>query len=111
MLVERQFDFLETFVADDLIQHDPETPDGIAALRASLETLLPDGTPWIAYQRLHRVLAEGNFVLCMSEGSKDGPHSGLYDLFRVADGKIKEHWNTVSPIAPRSEWKNENGKF
>lgn len=47
----------------------------------------------------------------MSEGRKAGVHSGVYDLFRVADGKIVECWNTVSTIAPRSEWKNDNGKF
>jgi predicted SnoaL-like aldol condensation-catalyzing enzyme len=111
VLVEQQRDFLETFVDDDLIQHDPETADGLAALRASLDARLSDGTLRIAYQRVHRVLAEGNFVLCLSEGSKDGLHSGLYDLFRVAEDKIVEQWNTVSPIAPRSEWKNDNGKF
>lgn len=111
VLVERQHDLLQSFVTEDLIQHDPECGDGVAALRASLEALRTDGTPQIAYQRVHRVLAEGNFVLCMCEGDRDGRHSGLYDLFRVADGKIAEQWNTVSPIAPRSEWKNDNGKF
>lgn len=111
VLVERQHDLLESFVDQDLIQHDPEIADGRAALKGSLEAVMADGTPRIAHQRLHRVLAEGNFVLCMSEGSRDGVHSGLYDLFRVAEGKIIEQWNTVSPIAPRSEWKNDNGKF
>ena len=47
----------------------------------------------------------------MSEGHKAGIHSGIYDLFRVADGMIVECWNTISPIAPRGEWKNDNGKF
>lgn len=111
VLVERQFDRLDDHVAGDLIQHDPDTPDGLAAFRAALEGRLTDGTARIAYQRLHRILAEGNFALCMSEGRKGGVHAGIYDLFRLSDGKIVEHWNTVSPIAPRDEWKNENGKF
>lgn len=90
------------------IQHNPRTSEGsegLADLASSKGMLL------IEYQRVHRVLAEGNFVLCMSEGCKAGLHSGIYDLFRITDGKILECWNTVSPIAPRSEWKNENGKF
>jgi hypothetical protein len=58
-----------------------------------------------------RVLAEGTFVLCMSEGFKAGIHAGIYDLLRIADGMIVGCWNTISPIAPRSEWKNDNGKF
>ena len=110
VLIGRKIDHLETYIADDLIQHDPEIGDGVAALRTALETK-KHGKPWIEYQQVHRVLAEGNFALCMIEGRRDGLHSGLYDLFRIADGKIVEHWNTVSPIAPRSEWKNENGKF
>lgn len=111
VLVERQLDLLAPHVADDLLQHDPEIPDGIASMRSSLEAVRPDGAPRIAYMHVHRVLAEGNFVLCMSEGRKNGLNSGMYDLFRIADDKIVEHWNTISPIAPRSEWKNENGKF
>ena len=110
VLVDRQFNLLETYIGEGLIQHDPEVGDGIAALRSKLH-IAASGTPGIMYQQVHRVLAEGNFVLCMSEGRKAGVHSGIYDLFRVADGMIVECWNTVSQIAPRSEWKNENGKF
>ncbi len=110
-LVERQLDLFDDYVAKDLIQHDPEIPDGVNALRAMMESSTPDGRPLIAYRHLHRVLAEGNFVLCMSEGTKTGVHSGLYDLFRVADQKIVERWNTISKIAPADEWKNQNGKF
>jgi predicted SnoaL-like aldol condensation-catalyzing enzyme len=57
------------------------------------------------------VLAEGNFVLCVSEGDYNGAHSAFYDLFRVTAGKIVEHWDTTEKIAPRHEWKNDNGKF
>jgi predicted SnoaL-like aldol condensation-catalyzing enzyme len=60
---------------------------------------------------MHRILAEGNFVLTVSEGSVNGIHSSFFDLFRVAHGKIVEHWDTAEAIPPRSEWKNDNGKF
>jgi predicted SnoaL-like aldol condensation-catalyzing enzyme len=79
-------------------------------LRAALAQT-HEGRREIDYQRAHRVLAEGNFVLCVSEGSVAGVHSALYDLFRVADGKLVEHWDTTEKIAPKSECKNDNGKF
>jgi predicted SnoaL-like aldol condensation-catalyzing enzyme len=38
-------------------------------------------------------------------------HTAFYDLFRLANGKIAEHWDTTEKIAPRNKWKNDNGKF
>ncbi len=35
----------------------------------------------------------------------------FYDLFRVENGKIAEHWDTIEPISPRDAWKNSNRKF
>lgn len=110
VLVKGQIDLLDTYVHHHLIQHSPSLPDGIEAFRSAL-TATMNGTRHIQYFEVHRVLAEGNFVLCVSEGSKGGVHSSFYDLFRFQDGVIVEHWDTIEAIAPRNEWKNENGKF
>jgi hypothetical protein len=32
-------------------------------------------------------------------------------LFRVEGGEVVEHWDAIEAIPPRSEWKNDNGKF
>ena len=110
VLIQRQVDRLEHYADDGLIQHNPDIADGVPALRAAL--LATDGDEFaIRYDTLHKVLAEGNFVLSMCEGARGGIHTSFYDLFRVADGKIVEHWDTIEAIAPRSEWKNNNGKF
>ena len=34
-----------------------------------------------------------------------------YDLWRVEDGKIAEHWDVMETIAPQDTWANDNGKF
>ena len=111
VLIDRAPARLDEFTnGESLIQHDPRLEDGTAAWRAALE--LPDDAPdAMRYEHLHRVLAEGDFVLCVSEGRFGGRHAALYDLLRLEDGHIVERWNTVEHIAPRSEWRNDNGKF
>lgn len=110
VLIGGQLDRLEDYVDEGFAEHNPGLGDGVAALRTAL-TQSQGGRRAIDYQRLHRVLAEGNFVLSVSEGEVRGVNSALYDLFRVADGSLVEHWDTTEKIAPKSEWKNDNGKF
>lgn len=65
----------------------------------------------LKYSRIHFVLGEGNFIMVQSEGELDGKPAGLYDLFRVANDQVVEHWSTVEVILAREDWQNENGKF
>jgi predicted SnoaL-like aldol condensation-catalyzing enzyme len=58
-----------------------------------------------------RFVAEGNFVLVLTEGELPSGPTALYDLLRVQDGKIVEHWEVLTPIPPRDQWKNSNGPF
>ena len=106
-LLDRLADFID---ADNYAEHNPRLNDDLSTLRSALEAR-NNGRRQIDYQRVHRVLAEGSFVLCVSEGYFDGRHAAFYDLFRLACGKIVEHWDTTEKIAPKSEWKNDNGKF
>jgi len=111
VLVQGHLDRLADFVDEEgYAEHDPQSGDGVSALRSTLERESRAGRR-IDYQRIHRVLAEGSFVLCVSEGSLEEKHTAFYDLFRMAQGKVVEHWCTREKIAPRCEWKNENGKF
>lgn len=55
------------------------------------------------YERVHKVVGEGNFVLVASEGSFAGRATSFDDLFRVKNGKIAEHWDTIEAIAPRAD--------
>lgn len=111
VLVDGQLDTLTNYVDEKCyIEHNPRLADGVSTLRSALEAE-DGGHKQIDYQHVHRVLAEGSFVLCVSEGYFSGDHAAFYDLFRIANGKITEHWDTTEKVAPLSEWKNENGKF
>jgi len=108
VLVSGKLDRLEHYIdSEGYTEHNPDMADGLPALRASLSS----NTKVKTYDKLHRVLAEGSFILSIGEGFLDGVHSSFYDLFRVAEGKLVEHWDTIEAVPPHSEWKNDNGKF
>ena len=96
--------------ADNYTQHNPAVGDGVPSLVAALQAMAQAGTP-MTYTQLHTVLGEGNFVLAVSEGQMLGKLVAFYDLFRVANGKIVEHWDTIESIPVPADWKNQNGKF
>jgi predicted SnoaL-like aldol condensation-catalyzing enzyme len=91
-------------------QHNPAVADGLNALGEALRAMADAGMP-MTYTANHMILGEGNFVLAVSEGQFLGKYSSFYDLFRVEDGKIVEHWDTIEEIPSRDQWKNDNGKF
>ncbi len=98
------------FDGDNYLQHNPMVADRVSGLGAALQAMAKQGIT-MKYDRVHRILGEGNFVLVVSEGSFGGRHVSFYDLFRVERNKIAEHWDTIEPIPPRDQWKNANGKF
>lgn len=114
VLIERELDLLRRFVSPDFVDHCPNGADGLDALRASLTAAndadaQADGGA--THHKLHRVLADGAFVLAVCEGVQGASRMALYELFRVADDRIVERWRTIEAVAPESEWKNDNGKF
>ena len=98
------------FNGDNYIQHNPLIPDLLSGLGKALGEWASQGVT-IKYDKVHKVLGEGNFVLVISEGHLGGKHNSFYDLFRVENGKIAEHWDVIEGIPARENWKNSNGKF
>lgn len=93
------------------LQHNSGIADGLDGLGAALQ-YFAENNLLLQYDKIHQVLGEGNFVLTVSEG-KFGPgdHVAYYDLFRVENGKIVEHWDIIEKIPAKADWKNTNGKF
>lgn len=92
------------------IQHNTGIADGLDGLGAALEALGKQGIQMI-YDTVHQVLAQGDMVLAVSEGTFGGAPTSYYDLWRVENGKIAEHWDVMETIADKDTWQNQNGKF
>ena len=110
VMVSLRFDRIEEFIdTAHYAQHASKIGDGVARLRDRIASVAKEGG------RLHltprRFVAEGNFVLVLSEGDLPTGPTALYDLFRVENGKIVEHWDVLTPIPQRDQWKNSNGPF
>ncbi len=88
-------------------QHNPEAADGLDGFSAAATTWAADGKN-LVYTTIHKVIADGEFVLLQSQG-RFGVPVAYYDLFRVADGKIVEHWDVIAPIP--SNLPHDNGVF
>ena len=104
VLIPADFAAVAAYVEANLVQHHWDSVDGRDAFVARLRN-------GARYTKLHRVLAEGSFVLAVSEGFDGDRHVAFYDLFRLNGQRIAEHWCTIEEVPPASEWKNHNGKF
>lgn len=90
---------LDRYWADTYIQHNPYMGDGREAVKQAL-------TQWgildAPKQKIPflRVIAEGDLVMTQiaQPGQNNGPDTVIVDIFRVADGKIAEHWDVMQPV-------------
>lgn len=111
LLIHGKLDKLAGYYdGDNYIQHNPQIGDGVSGLVQAFQGMAEQGIA-VTYDKIHKVLGEGNFVLVVSEGNFAGQPTSFYDLFRVENGKIAEHWDTLETIPPQSSWQNQNGKF
>ncbi|MEV7283304.1 nuclear transport factor 2 family protein [Streptomyces sp. NPDC093252] len=88
-------------------QHNPEAADGLDGFGAAAAKWAEQGKS-LVYKTIHRVVAEGDLVLVQSEG-EFGVAVAYWDLFRVADGRIVEHWDIIVPVP--EELPHSNGLF
>ncbi|MEL7003039.1 MAG: nuclear transport factor 2 family protein [Bacteroidota bacterium] len=79
-------------------QHNPVVGDGPDALAKAMGS--------IKNNKIHRIIGEGNFVLSQSEGTLDGKPLAIYDLFRVSNGYIVEHWDVLQEIPAKMAHSN-----
>jgi predicted SnoaL-like aldol condensation-catalyzing enzyme len=110
LIAGRRETFLSYFNGTQYIQHNPWVADTIPGLLSGLQALATKGQA-VVYKSADKILGEGNFVLVIADATFGGVPTGIYDLYRIENGKVAEHWDTLQEIPPRANWKNGNGKF
>lgn len=106
VLVGADYDNLTDYISTDTYaQHNPEADDGLAGFGAAAAAWAQEGK-LLKYDAIRHVIADGDFVLTYATGEFGVPV--IYaDLFRVADGRIVEHWDVITPIP--TELPHSNG--
>jgi predicted SnoaL-like aldol condensation-catalyzing enzyme len=91
------------------IQHNPNAATGSQGLKEMLDRAKVKYPH--AEHRVKRMLADGDLVAAHVHVIFHPGDEGfaVVDLFRIARGKIAEHWDVMQPINASS--KNNNGRF
>ena len=102
---ERDFAKLGQFVADDLIEHAADIGGGRLGLQDWL-TSSESGN----YEMLFKLVGQGDFAMTYGKVRANGRDIAMFDIYRVSNNKIVEHWMNGEEIGPRENW-NNSGKF
>lgn len=104
VLITADHERIPHFVAEDCAQHNPDLPDGSAALRAHA---IESG---VRYVERHLTIGCGDFVATLAEVESNATPLAVIDLYRVEQDLIVEHWDVIEQITPEETWVN-SGKF
>jgi predicted SnoaL-like aldol condensation-catalyzing enzyme len=88
----------DRYLAANLIQHNPNLPDGRAPLVDYIEGARKQ-MPDMRFE-LRRMAAEGDIVFAHSLFTANGGAVAMavVDVFRIADGLIAEHWDATETV-------------
>jgi predicted SnoaL-like aldol condensation-catalyzing enzyme len=99
VLIGRNVDAAPKFLRPEYIQHNPQVPTGLKGFMDAFRERFAQKLPADYKRELLNVIGENDMVVTYVRqtwtSSKDGqPHQALgFDMFRVQDGMIAEHWD------------------
>ena len=91
------------------IQHNPNAEDGAAGFVKYIDFIR--ATYPSSHSEIKAAFADGDFVILHVHTVRQPGQRGIAiaEFFRLADGKIVEHWDVIQPVPERDA--NGNGMF
>lgn len=107
VFVNRDVSALDKYFDIDYIQHNPQIPNGIEALRQLIKGLKTDFryVPGIITEAGEFVMIHGHYT-----GWAEKPMIAV-DIFRIRNGKLAEHWDVMQEEITSDESINGNKMF
>ena len=105
--IDRDPSVVERYFTADYVQHNPSIPNGREAIPGLIASLGKD----FSYEP-GMVVADGNLVMVHGRYVGWGPKPMIaVDIFRVASGKLAEHWDVMQEEIPASATVSGNAMF
>ena len=108
VLVAHHVDQMTKFADENMIQHNPNAPNGLEALRKFLGNRPAIAIPASITPPPALELSQGDIVMIVFDHEDKDPtdpsktyHYNSFDAFRIKDNKIVEHWDGARKAAPR----------
>jgi predicted SnoaL-like aldol condensation-catalyzing enzyme len=108
VLMGHHIDQMTKFADENMIQHNPNAPNGLAPLRKIFGSRPPEPIP-ATIPNLAIALSQGDIVTLIFDHEAKDPtdpskmyHYNSFDAFRIKDGKIVEHWDGAMKAPPRA---------
>ena len=107
VFVERDTSIVSTHFSNNYIQHNPLIPNVSESIPPMVAAL-----PAEFRYEMGIVVAEGDLVMVHGRYTGWGPNPMIaVDIFRVADGKLAEHWDVMQEEVPASATASGNPMF
>lgn len=106
---QKNFEAASHYLGTRYTQHNPTALDGPEGLKLFIE-FLRNNFPE-AHSEIKKVFADGEYVMLHVHSIRELGTRGraIFDLFKLEDGKIVEHWDVIQDIPAESA--NTNGMF
>jgi predicted SnoaL-like aldol condensation-catalyzing enzyme len=96
------------YLGERYIQHNPNAADGVEGFLAFAKAS-QERAPVMRVE-IKRVIAEADHVVTHSRFTIPGaPERSIMDVWRLADGKIVEHWDVIQTVPETAA--NDNTMF